>query len=109
MSEDKRLVVLVTTQDLDSANVIAGELIEQRKAACVNIIREVNSLFRWEGKVDAEQEALLVVKTRSSALPGLIGLIKRLHSYDVPEVIALPIVDGLGDYLEWLDTEVVPG
>jgi periplasmic divalent cation tolerance protein len=81
-------------------------LLERKKAACVNIIDKVSSHFRWEGKLDSAQESLLIAKTRASLLPEIIELVKKTHSYDIPEIIALPIIGGNQDYLEWLEQSV---
>ena len=76
-----------------------------KKAACVNIIPGVRSLFWWEGKVEEADEHLLIVKTRAALFPEVTRIVKSLHSYDVPEIIALPITDGNQDYLDWLGRE----
>lgn len=78
-------------------------LVNGKKAACINIVPRVDSLFRWEGKLDAARESLLMVKTRASLFPEIAELVKRVHTYEVPEIIALPIVAGSEDYLKWLD------
>jgi periplasmic divalent cation tolerance protein len=80
-------------------------LLKQRKVACINIIPGVNSLFWWQEKIDSAEESLLVIKTRSVLLNEIIQLVKEIHSYDVPEIIALPIIGGNRDYLEWIDNE----
>ena len=85
---------------------ISKVLLEQKKAACVNIIARVNSLFWWEDKIDSEQESLLIVKTKASLLPEIVNLVKKVHSYDVPEIIALPIIGGNPDYFEWIEESV---
>ena len=76
------------------------------RAACVNIVPRVNSLFRWQGKVDSAQESLLIIKSIASLLPKIVEMVKRAHSYEVPEIIALPIISGNEDYLKWMDSEV---
>jgi len=103
MEEAKYIVIFITTANAEEAEQISGMLVEKRKAACVNIIPEIKSHFRWEGKLEAEEEALLIVKTRASLLPEIINLVKQAHSYSVPEIIALPIVGGNQDYLDWID------
>ena len=105
MKEPENIVVLITAGSGDEGQTIADELTKQRKAACVSVIRNVQSFFWWEGKIDTAQEVLLVAKTRSTELGGLIELVKELHSYDVPEIIALPIVGGNQDYLDWIESE----
>ena len=88
---------------------IAELLVNRRKAACVNIVPRVHSLFWWEGNLDSAQESLLVVRSKASLFPEIVELVKRVHSYGVPEIIALPIVGGSEDYLEWLNTSVEQG
>ena len=100
------IVLFVTTADAAEAQLISRTLLKQRKAACVNIIPQVNSLFWWKGNIDSAQENLLVVKTKTSLLPEIISLVKKVHSYTIPEIIALPIIDGSQDYLEWIEENV---
>ena len=105
MKEPENIVVLITAGSGDEGQTNADELTKQRKAACVSVIRNVQSFFWWEGKIDTAQEVLLVAKTRAAELGGLIELVKELHSYDVPEIIALPIIGGNQDYLDWIKSE----
>ena len=93
-------VVLCTTPASDIEK-IAHTLVEEKLVACINIAA-VNSIFRWEGKVEEEEEALLVMKTKANKLKQVIERVKTLHSYEVPEVIALPIIDGNTDYTDWI-------
>jgi len=99
------IVVFITTATAEEAQRIANILVSGRKAACVNIVPQVHSRFWWRGKIDSADEALLVVKTKAALLDKLIGLVKENHSYEVPEIVALPIVGGNPDYLQWLDDE----
>jgi periplasmic divalent cation tolerance protein len=103
MEQADKIVVFITTSSEEEAVKIARLLLEHRKAACTNIIPRVNSLFWWEGRLESAQESLLVVKTRAALFPELIDLVRKNHSYQVPEIIALPIVAGNEDYLRWLD------
>ncbi len=105
MNETDRLVVFITVSGEEEARRIAGVLVEARKAACVNIVSGVDSVFWWKGELDSERESLLIVKTRAALLSEVVELVKGAHSYDVPEIIALPIVAGNEDYLDWLDQE----
>jgi len=100
------LVVLITTPSIAEADKIAHILLEARKAACITIVPTAHSRFWWQGKIDSADEALLIVKTKASLLEEVIMLVKENHSYEVPEVIALPIVGGSEDYLKWLDEEL---
>jgi periplasmic divalent cation tolerance protein len=97
-------VVLITTASQEEAHRIARLLVQEKKAACVNIVPEVDSLFRWQGRIDSARESLLLVKTKTSLLSEIISLVKKAHSYEVPEIIALPIVGGSEEYLKWLDS-----
>jgi periplasmic divalent cation tolerance protein len=96
------IVVLVTAGSDEEATSIAKVLVEQRLVACVNILPGVRSIFQWEGKVAEEHELLLVAKTVSQAFEQVATAVKSLHSYSVPEVIALPIQQGLPEYLSWV-------
>ena len=99
-------VVFITCPDIASARRVAEGLLGSRLAACINILEGVKSLFWWKGEVEEADEVLLVVKTRLALIRDLITKVKELHPYEVPEVIALPIVDGSDDYLAWLGGEV---
>ena len=99
-------VLFITTSNREEADKIANVLLNQRKVACVNIVPAVNSFFWWQGKLNSAQESLLLVKTKASLLPEIISLVKEVHSYEVPEIIALPIIGGNQDYLEWIGKEV---
>jgi len=100
-------VVLVTCGSLPEARRIAQGVVRARLAACVNIgSAPVESVYRWKGKVERAREFLLVMKTTAKRLPELEREVKRLHSYDVPEFIALPIAAGSREYLRWLGGSV---
>jgi periplasmic divalent cation tolerance protein len=103
LKDSEYIVLFITTADEEEARLISRVLLEQRKAACVNIVPGVSSLFWWQGKIDSAQESLLVVKTRAMLVDEVVQLVNQLHSNDVPEIIALPIVSGNKDYLEWID------
>ena len=105
MVESGYLVVLITAGSYEEAKKIADALVGQKRVACVNIVSGVSSLFWWQGKVEEAKESLLVVKTRAALFPEIVKLVKGIHSYEVPEIIALPIVDGNADYLAWIDKE----
>lgn len=106
MKHSDKIVVFVTASSEEEASNIANRLLEHGKAACVNIVSEVDSFFWWQDKLDSSKEKLLIIKSKESVLPDIIKLVKDIHSYKVPEIIALPIVGGNEDYLEWIDTEV---
>lgn len=103
------LVVLITVRDQEEGRRIADALVGLNKAACVNMVPQVSSLFRWEGKVEDEKESLLIVKTRADLFPELEALVRGIHSYEVPEIIALPIVQGNEAYLKWIREETGAG
>ena len=98
-----KLVVLVTCGTRREAGRIAAELVERRLAACVNLLEApVRSTYRWKGRVETAAEYLLLIKTAKKKLRALRAAVERLHSYEVPEVIALPIAEGSPAYLRWL-------
>lgn len=100
------VVVLVTTPTREEGERIAKELVEDHLAACVNLVPGVRSFFWWGGTIQDEQETLLVIKSREDRFEALAARVRSLHSYTVPEVIALPVVRGSETYLAWID-EVV--
>ena len=103
-SGNKYLVVLVTVGSADEAAGLARTLVEERLAACGNLVERIRSIYRWKGKIEDEGETLLVLKTTAAQFEALRQRIVELHSYDVPEVIALEITDGHKPYLDWLDS-----
>jgi len=97
------LVVLITASSPQEGEAIAQALVEKELAACVNVVPGVTSLYRWQGELQKEGEVLLVVKTRRALFDRLAARVRELHSYQVPEIIALPVAVGDEDYLSWLD------
>lgn len=102
---DKRLV-LTTCGSVEEARRIAQELVERRLAACVNIVPQIESVYRWKGEVESAPEWLLIIKTTAYAFLRLRDAIGKLHSYDVPECIAVAVEDGNAAYLEWIGESV---
>ena len=96
------VVIYVTAKDLAEGQKIAHSLVEQKLVACVNIVKDVQSVFSWEGKIDSSSEVLLVMKSRKALMPRIIRAVKMIHSYQLPEIIALPIVGGSREYLNWI-------
>ena len=105
MSRAVTAVILVACPDEPTATSIARALVEEGLAACVNVLGEVRSVYRWRGSVEEAQERLLVIKARADRLDALAARIVALHPYEVPELLALPVARGLGTYLEWLRAE----
>ena len=103
-----KVIVLSTCPSKEEAKRIAKGLVEERLAACVNIVDGVVSIYQWQGSVQEGNEVMLVVKSRRDLLERLQERLAGMHSYEVPEAIAIPVVDGLPAYLEWLDRELVP-
>ncbi len=106
MKKPGYIVIFITANDAEEAENIAEVLLGQRLAACINIIPSINSSFWWEGKLETAQESMIVVKTEAARLPEIIQSVKTVHSNTVPEIIALPIIGGNQDYLDWIDNEV---
>lgn len=101
-----KIVVLTTCESEQQAQRLARHLIEERLAACVNILPGARSVYRWKDKIEDAAEFVLIIKSRRDAFAKLREAIAHLHSYEIPEVIALPVVDGSDAYLSWLDREV---
>ncbi len=98
----ENIVVFITTSNNEEAARIAHALVEARLAGCANIVGGIRSIYRWEDRIEDEPEVLIVVKTRRKLFEGLSRKVKELHSYRVPEIIAIPVVEGSEDYLKWL-------
>ncbi len=101
-------LALVTAPDAETGERIARALVEERLAACVNLVPGLRSIYRWEGKVESEAEVLLVVKTRADRASALEERVLALHPYDVPELLRIPVGGGSEAYLRWLRTESAP-
>jgi len=97
------IIVLVTAPSREEAEKIVQRLLEEKLIACANIISPLHSLFWWQGKIDQAQEHLILMKTRRDLFEKLTEIVKSLHSYTVPEIIAIPIIEGSADYLAWLN------
>jgi periplasmic divalent cation tolerance protein len=95
-------VIIITASNEEEAVRIARSLLEERLVACVNIHPKVRSLYWWEGKIQDEGEAMMVIKSRRELFGEVIKKVKEIHSYTVPEIIALPIIEGSEDYLRWI-------
>lgn len=100
-------IVLVTTHEKSDAESIACKLVEEKLAACVNILPSIKSIYRWNGRIEKSGEDLLIFKTNQDNLDELIKRVKELHSYDVPEILAFQIEKGSEEYLEWLKDNII--
>jgi periplasmic divalent cation tolerance protein len=98
-------VVFVTAPDAEVARTLARTLVEERLIACANVLPPVQSIYRWQGRVEEAAEVLLVLKTVQDRLPALVGRVKELHPYQVPEIIALPVEAALPAYAAWIAEE----
>jgi periplasmic divalent cation tolerance protein len=99
------IIVLITAPNEEEAEKIAHEAVKAGLAGCANIVRDIRSIYRWQGKVEDGSEVLMVVKTKKTLFDDLAKKVKEFHSYTVPEIIALPILAGSADYLNWLRDE----
>ena len=96
------IIVFTTASNEDEAAKIANELVKAKLAGCVNIIKDIRSIYSWQGKIEDEKEVLMILKTQKALFDSFMKKVKELHSYSVPEIIALPIIAGSEDYLKWL-------
>ncbi|HYM11233.1 MAG TPA: divalent-cation tolerance protein CutA [Bryobacterales bacterium] len=103
-----KIIVYSTCSSAEEARKLAAHLVEQRLAACVHVFRGVDSFYRWKGKVEQAPEVLLVIKTSRELFDRVRAEMERLHTYEVPELIAVPIVAGAPNYLNWLEAELKP-
>lgn len=101
------IVVFVTCKSVDEAEKIAEALLSKRLAACINILPQIKSFYWWKGKIEESQETLLIIKSKTSLLNKLINEVKLTHSYETPEIIALPIIGGDNNYIKWLNSELI--
>lgn len=102
-------MALITVGNRAQADLLSRALVEGRAAACVNTLPGITSTFRWQGKLETDAELLLIVKTRRELIPEVSRIVRELHSYDVPEVIALPVIGGNPAYLDWLGEVIAQG
>ena len=102
MDEAAAIVIFITAPTPDTGEEIGRILVTEGLAACVNIIPRITSVYIWEGKICKDEEVLLLVKSRKSLFPAIRDRVKLMHSYDIPEIISLPIIAGLQEYLDWL-------
>ncbi len=105
---DRHRVALVTVPSPADGERIGRVLVEERLAACVNVVPGVRSVYRWQGAIETADEALLLIKTTAAAFDALAARVRALHPYSLPEVVALPLAAGLAAYLAWVDEGVKP-
>lgn len=102
---DDVVIVVTNLPDRESASRLAHELVAQRLAACVNVLAECDSIYRWKGRVESAREVPVLIKTRSACYGEIEAAIRSLHPYELPEIIAVPVVRGFDDYLQWVADE----
>jgi periplasmic divalent cation tolerance protein len=105
MSKQEVIMVITNVPDRETAERIADSLVTESVAACVNILAGCTSVYRWEGKLNHTNEVPLLIKTTRAAYPRLETSLRKLHPYELPEIIALPVTDGLPEYLNWVISE----
>jgi periplasmic divalent cation tolerance protein len=105
--QNEYVIVMVTTANMNEAEIIAHRLLQERLIACANIIGSVCSLFPWSGKIERAEECLMLMKSRKDLFEKVEEIVKSLHSYEVPEILILPIVEGSKAYLDWLGSCLV--
>ena len=101
-----KLIVLSTAGSEEEARKIARHMVDRQLAACVNIVPQIESIYRWQGKVEEASEWLLLIKTTSERFPAVRDALLELHSYDVPECVAIAVEDGSAGYLDWIGESV---
>ena len=102
------VIVYITTSDAREANDLAEAILKERLAACANVVESVKSIYWWKGKLEHDDESLIILKTTERKFDALAARVKELHSYENPEIVAVPILKGSSDYLAWIDAEVDP-
>lgn len=103
MGKSEKRVALITAANEEEAGRIAKALVSEKLAACVNIITSIRSIYAWKGEICDDREVMLIAKTSAGKFPALAERVKSLHSYEVPEIIAIPVMEGSAAYLAWMD------
>ncbi|HKO42122.1 MAG TPA: divalent-cation tolerance protein CutA [Pyrinomonadaceae bacterium] len=106
MSISDAIVVLMTAPTLEEARMLSVKLVETKLAACVQILPQMESVYRWQGKVERQPEHLLLAKTTADRFAELEREVRAMHSYDTPEIVSFPLTEGSSDYLQWLQESV---
>ncbi|MCP4268184.1 MAG: divalent-cation tolerance protein CutA [Candidatus Brocadiaceae bacterium] len=99
------IVIYITTSSINEAKKIGSALVEEKLVACSNIISPISSIYSWQGKICDDKEVLMILKTKRKLFKQIVKRVETLHSYDVPEIIAMPIIDGSSKYLSWINEE----
>lgn len=99
------VTIFITAGTKEEGERIAKSLVEERLAACANVVSPMRSIYRWKGEICDEEEALLIIKSTKARLQDLIRRVQNLHSYETPEIIALPVIQGSEEYLKWVQEE----
>lgn len=102
---DDLIIILMTASSIEEADLISNSLLEKKLIACSNIINDMKSTFWWNGNIQKENEVLIIAKSTKALLDNIIAEVKSIHSYDVPEILAIPILGGNPDYLNWIFKE----
>lgn len=105
MTTSEPVVIFATCNDKEKAEMLAGELVQRRLAACVNVTSGISSYYRWHGRIKHDSEVLLIIKSTGQEIDSITQLMRDLSGYEVPEVVAVDVAGGNHDYLEWLQTE----
>jgi len=100
------VLIYITTSGIEESEKIARVLLDERLAACTNILPSIKSIYRGESDLEEDSESLLIAKTDTSKVEKIIEKVKSIHSYDIPCILAIPIIKGSDDYLKWLDSEI---
>lgn len=99
-------LVYITTSSKEESKKIANKLVEEKLTACINIISSIESIYLWKGKIEDDKESLLIAKTKVNNIDMIIKRVKEIHSYETPAILAIPIIEGSKDYLNYLDSEL---
>lgn len=100
------VLVYITTSNEEESKGIANVLVEEKLAACINIITSIESIYLWKGQIEEDNESLLIAKTKAKNIDKIIKRVKEIHSYETPAILAIPIIEGSKDYLDYIDKEL---
>ncbi len=100
------VLIYITTSGAEEARRIGKRVVEERLAACANVIEKVHSLYWWKGKLEESSEAVLLLKTKKDKIKKIVAMVKKLHSYENPAIVAFPILEGSEEYLKWIEGEI---